>query len=85
MTVAYENLVTSPEQTLRRVFEFLGESFESAVLDKFHLTERRSGIEDFKVAQTRAIHTSSIGRWACGISADEVAIAKEILGPYLGE
>jgi len=84
ITIKYEDLVSTPEHTLQTLFEFLGEPFESDVLDKFHLPERGQGIEDPKVARPRAIHSDSIGSWTSRLSPDEIATATEILKPFLG-
>lgn len=47
----YESLVTQPEATLRPVFSFLGEPFESEVLD-FNRAPHDSGVEDHVVSST---------------------------------
>lgn len=84
ITVCYEDLVTSPAEILRGLFEHLGEAFEPAVLSTFYAPERGNGIEDPKVGLTRAVHDQSVGRWRRDLDTTEIAAAEKILGPTLG-
>lgn len=47
----YEDLVTSPESELQKVFSFLGEPWEPSVLD-FNRTPHDTGVEDHVVSST---------------------------------
>jgi len=79
----YEDLVTAPERTLKRLFGFLDEPYEAEVLSRFCASERRSGIEDPKVSRSPHVHSRSVGRWTSDLTKDEVTQAKAILAPYL--
>lgn len=83
MTIHYEVLVRQPEETLRKLFAALGEVFEPEVLDLFHAPTRGVGIEDPKVATTRAVHADSVGRWKRDLSAEEVHTGRWLLGSVL--
>jgi hypothetical protein len=52
--VRYEDIVTSPEPTVRAVFTFLGEPWEPGVLD-FNDHPHTSGLEDHHVSTTTRI------------------------------
>jgi hypothetical protein len=54
----YEELTTRPEETLRPMFEFLGEQWEPAVLD-YGRFEHHSGFEDPDVKRRRGIEPNS--------------------------
>jgi len=64
----YEDLVTEPRNTLSKLFQRLGESFEERILELFYLPERNPGLEDPKVSETRNIHVDSIDRWKCDLN-----------------
>lgn len=70
----YESLVSDPEPTLRPLFEFLGETFDPAVLE-FHRVQRNvAGTEEWSAeAVSRSIFTSSVGRWQQTLTHEEVA------------
>ncbi|TVQ85317.1 MAG: sulfotransferase [Chromatiaceae bacterium] len=73
--VAYEELVQAPEESLRRLMEWLGEVFEPAQLD-YHRVAHQTGLEDPKVAATAGIHSASVGR---GSSVFAPAEARRIM------
>jgi hypothetical protein len=69
--VRYEDLVTSPEKTLRLLFSFVGVDWAPQVLEPSRLfTEKTAGPGDFKIAFTQSIRTDSVGRgWNVPIEA----------------
>lgn len=83
--IGYEDLVTAPEPTLRRLFAFLDEPYEPQVLNLFNSPERRTGIEDPKVAHTQNVHSDSVGRWLRDLTDDEIASGQEILRSFLDD
>lgn len=60
--VIYEELVTQPGTVLPALMTWLAEPFHPMQLS-FNDLPHESGIEDPKVAETKAIHTDSINRW----------------------
>jgi Sulfotransferase family len=68
--IQYERLVAAPEIELRRLMQWLGESFEPVQLD-FNSVAHASGLEDPKVAATSRIHSQSSGRWRRELSFEE--------------
>lgn len=83
--VRFETLVDQPEAELRRVCDFLGESFEPAMLN-FH--ERpRAGFHDrekeWKGQTQRPLSDASIGRYRQQLSPRQVALVERLAGPTM--
>jgi hypothetical protein len=70
----YEAIVTRPLETLRPLFDFLGEAWEEGVLD-FHRNPRaHAGENETSAPQvSRPLYDQSIGRWRRDLSPDELA------------
>lgn len=79
--IRYEDLVGHPEATLTRLFDFIGERFEPAVLG-FHSVPRNvSGTEEWSAqAVQRSIFTSSVGRWRDVLGGAELEAILEEAG-----
>ena len=60
--LVYEELCRSPAETIERLMEWLGESFEAAQLE-FGAFPHQTGLEDPEVGRTAVVHTNSVGRW----------------------
>ncbi|MDH3532824.1 MAG: sulfotransferase, partial [Gammaproteobacteria bacterium] len=59
--IEYEQLVRDPEQTLGRLFEYLGLAWEPACLD-FHTTQR--AVKTASVAQVRQpLYATAVDLW----------------------
>ena len=81
----YEDIVLEPEKTLKKVFEFLDEPWDPAVLD-FH--EVRSSSRDVtKFPQnpeaTRRLSARSLGRWQKDLSPKELQMFYDMAGDLL--
>jgi hypothetical protein len=83
--VRYEALVTEPERTLRGVLAFLGEGYDTAVLDFRQEARRAGGGLDGHVEPQRALRSDSIGRWRRELTLFERKLAGQIAGPLLAE
>ena len=84
--VAYEDLVSSPEETLERICKFLAIRYDPEML-RFHensalLTfHKQSHVGDRKVLNAgRQLDTFSVGRWRSQLSDEEVARLISFLG-----
>lgn len=62
LRVRYEDLVLTPDETLRSVFDFLGVQADDAVLERAFARAQRSGPSDHKIGHTSGVHTDSLGR-----------------------
>lgn len=77
----YENVVTDFELTYRKVFDFLGITWDSAVVD-FHKHAARKFIASPSRTQVaQPLYSSSVARWRCFES--EFAPVNSLLAPYI--
>jgi Sulfotransferase family len=61
--VRYEELASCPELTLQRICEFIGESYDPAIVARAFSHQHAEGFGDPKIEQTDRVHTDSVGRW----------------------
>ncbi len=61
--VRYEELTAEPEATLRRIFDFLGESWSDGILESALELPEHPGLSDWKTFQSDAVHRESVDRW----------------------
>jgi protein-tyrosine sulfotransferase len=59
----YEDLVQSPHDVLKRVVEFIGESYVPDLVDRALVTPHDEGFGDHKIGHTTTIHQRSVGKW----------------------
>jgi len=87
LEVRYEELVNSPEPTLRRVFDLLGEPWTDRTLEFSAIGG--SSRDALKFPQnpeaTRPIYQSAVGRWQTELSSDDAVVFKRLAGPLLVE
>lgn len=81
LLVKYEELVTSPQSELTRLFEFVGEKFEARVLTEFRSSDRGRGIEDPKILLEGNVHTRSIGRGRIDLQPEQAERVASRCGP----
>lgn len=76
MTIRYEDLVTSPEEQIATICEFIDEPFEIETL-QFHANAKRymkqTAISVFNAAATQPISQTKVDRWKNKLSSYEVA------------
>lgn len=80
----YEELVTSPEDILKKLFSFLNEPWEENVL-KFHEKHRNLANESSASQVNKKLYTSSIGRWKNDLTVDQKSVIKPIINDTLLE
>lgn len=85
--ISYEELVTHPEETMKRVCEGIGESYEESMLNysKYvhEYPEWEAGSTDVK--KKELIDTGSIGRWKNEIGKRDLARLEAAYGYFLEE
>jgi len=74
--IRFEDLAARPEETLRRVCEFLGLPFDPAMLD-FHVRNREQGLEpaatlEWKQKTLEPVDPSRVGRYRTELSPEQV-------------
>lgn len=82
-TLRYEDLVTETDALMRRLLDWLGESFDARMLTDYRSPERQSGIEDPKTATRERISAENVGRWRRDLSADDARYASSQLASLL--
>jgi hypothetical protein len=76
--VRYEALVADTEGVMRQVLDFLGESWDPAILEAHKKSRRHEPHESSTDQATRPVYDTSIGRWKRDMSpADKIAFKSE--------
>lgn len=83
--LTYESLVSSPEESLRRICEFLEEPFVEEMVA--HHRQAREHIESgsFHDAVRQSANKSRIGRWQTEMSAADLRLFEQVAAPLLEE
>ena len=82
--VRYEDLLTTPEKTLREIFEYVGVDSSADMVQR---VLRQASAPDAALAfhMTSSDQGASIGRWKRDLGADVQALCSEEFGPALAE
>ncbi len=83
----YEDLVGAPEKTLRSLCEYLGETFDGAMLEYHarHDSSRDAARFAANEAATQPLSKESIGRWRNDLTDDEQKLFAQLAGHRLCE
>lgn len=73
LRVVYEELCDAPRESIERLMNWAGETFEPPQL-AFNELPHQAGLEDPEIASTAGVHSESVGRWRSQLSADEAAL-----------
>ncbi len=79
----FETLIRDPEKILRQVSNFLGESFEPAMLDHTNLARKVGGGIDQHVEVQAPIHTRNIERWRREMTSFQKKMSDKLTGDTL--
>jgi hypothetical protein len=81
----YEDLVQDPEPTLRKLFEFLGEAWEPAVLEHHKVEDASRDATRFprSALANQPIFKSSLGKWRQELDDEDVQVVKKQAGTLL--
>ncbi|MFV2064486.1 MAG: sulfotransferase [Chloroflexota bacterium] len=86
LTVRYEDLVAEPERELHRICDFVGEPYESAMVDgRSGATGVAAGHEWWKGDATGPLDRSRSGRWVTEMPADAQHYVALNMGDLLAE
>src|SRR5579863_7482778 len=77
--VKYEDLVTAPELTLRKLLAFIGEDYPSSLLSDAFAMPHTIGAQDDKITRTTQVHCDSVDKWQRW-PASEVRAVWDIVG-----
>jgi hypothetical protein len=82
----YEDLVHKPEQELRAVCEFLGESFEPDMLQSHHLARERIAPDSHFFDNVRnPVSKQRMGRWQSKMSPEDQRLVQLLAGGLMAE
>jgi hypothetical protein len=85
LAIRYETLVAEPEHAVRRVCDFLGESFEPAMLAHTDLARKvGGGVDDHQEVQA-PVHEMSVKRWQREMAPFDKRLADALVGDTLQE
>ncbi len=84
LEIKYEDIVGSAESTLRNLFSFLGEEWESQTLS-FHEAKHDLGDESSSSQVIKPLYQSSVGRWKKDLSQEDQSVLKNEIGDLLVE
>lgn len=80
----FEDLVSQPEETMRRLCAFLGEPYEAGMLDTSTAGRKlNSRNAPWKAKASQALDPGRIAAWRKVVSADDNLLAEAILGDRL--
>jgi hypothetical protein len=84
LELRYEDLVLNPEGTLRRLFSFVDEPWDPAVLE-YHKHRRNLAGESSAEQVARPLYTGSIGRWKKDMTVEDLNAVRLVAGDLLKE
>lgn len=84
LEVRYETLVTEPEDTLRRICDFIGEPFDPLVLHPDRLGREGKGRTPPPVSR-QSIVATHVTRWKRSMSPTDIVLFESVAGDLLGE
>ncbi len=88
MLLRYEDIVTKPDETVRAICSFIGESFEPAMLSFYKDASRYMKAEaasSFNKAATRPISADMLDKWKKNLSAEDVAMIESVCKKEMAE
>ena len=83
MEVIYEELVTQPEQVMRKVLAFVGQPWEDQVVHHQDAEQRLSPVESSSEAVSRAVNTDAVDRWRRELTGEQVQEIESVAGEIL--
>ncbi len=83
MEVRYEDLVREPERLLRRICDFIGVDFRTAMLDGHRRADRVVRGEHWKAGIAEPVNRRSVGAWRQRLTSAEVGLIEAVGGRYV--
>jgi hypothetical protein len=83
--VRYEDLVSDPEQQLRRICEFVGEEFDPQMLEFYKTSKSYLQNEPWKEGTQRPINRSSVQKWQKELSEAQIFLIEMINGATMSQ
>jgi len=83
MEVLYEELIYNPEEQLRNICVFIGEEYDSKMMEYYKTAKSYVKNEPWKVGTNKPANTSAIGRWKRELNKGQVFIIEQIVGSQM--
>ena len=83
LSVRYESLLGNPESELRRMCEFLGESFDPSIVTPSRLPTPSGRPNPWPAHRDAAIDVANLGHWTTEMSAAERSVFESVAGQEL--
>ncbi|MDJ1181357.1 sulfotransferase [Roseofilum sp. BLCC_M91] len=80
-SVRYENLRTSPQEELTKIFDFVGLDYDQAFVDK--IIDRTDISKIKNKGEDQHVRKGSIGEWKTRLSSEDIALWEELAGDML--
>lgn len=61
--VKYEELISAPQEVLRRTLAFIGSDYEEGLVERAFKAKHTMGFQDPSIASSNAVDTKRTGRW----------------------
>lgn len=82
--IRYEDIITSPETTLKKLFNFIGEPLDNTILEYSSKQHILGGTDESSAKQvTKTLYHNSMGRWKNDLSQRDKTKVMKIAGPLL--
>ena len=81
----YEQLIVNPEAALRKICDFLGETYYPTMAEPHKVACNRSRSKGIHAKTTQPVTTSSMGRWRKEMSKEDLHIFQAVAGDLLNE
>jgi len=83
MELRYEDLVHETEDQLKRICSFIGEDYDSRMLEFYKTSQTYVKNEPWKETTQSPINRSAIKRWSRDLSAPQVFLVEKIVGSFM--
>jgi hypothetical protein len=84
MEIHYEAIIGDPENSLRGLFDFLGEPWDACVLD-YHLQPRNLADESSAIQVSQPLYNAALHRWQHDLTQQQKQQIKPVIGAALIE
>jgi hypothetical protein len=86
LMLRYEDLIRQPEENLRRICAFLGESFETAMLRYYERPATELGFdqsESWKLDTLKPLDPGRLDAWKDSLTAKQVDLIERVAAPHM--
>jgi hypothetical protein len=85
LEIRYEDLLSSPQKTLKSICQFIGEEFDEKMLEFFKDAKKYIRDEPWKEGTFKPLNKNAVERWRRDLSGAQVFIIEKITGIFLAK